>query len=61
MSTEIPTTRTMPTVGITLVVIDIQGSKMYCTCVEDGKMMWVPLVPGIEKGTVMRNVQFKQP
>ena len=51
----------MPTVGITLVVIDIQGSKMLCSCVEDGKMMWVPLVPGIEKGTVMRNVQFKQP
>jgi hypothetical protein len=57
MSAE-QTIKTMPTAGITLVVIDIQGSKMFCTCVEDGQKMWVPLIQGVEIGTVLRNVQF---
>jgi len=46
---------------MTLVVIDIQGSKMHCVNVDTGEKKWYPLLPGIEVGTVLRNVTIAKP
>jgi hypothetical protein len=47
--------------GVTLVVLDIKKGKMHCVYVDTGRKEWIGLVPGVEVGTVMRNVRFAKP